>query len=103
MNSRKYLNPFALGGVVTGKQFAGRSAEVARLRAIAEAGQHVFVFAPRRYGKTSLLREALETEAISRRLVLVWCDCLPTVSEACWRGWRRLWCVPPAPAASPSG
>lgn len=82
MNSRKHLNPFVLGGVVTGKQFAGRSAEVARLRAIAEAGQHVFLFAPRRYGKTSLLREALDPEATSRRLLLVWCDCLPTVNEA---------------------
>lgn len=81
MNSRKHLNPFALGGVVTGKQFAGRSTEVARLRAIAEAGQHVFLFAPRRYGKTSLLREALDPEATSRRLLLVWCDCLPTVNE----------------------
>jgi hypothetical protein len=39
------------------------------------------VVAPRRYGKTSLLREALDPEATSRRLLLVWCDCLPTVNE----------------------
>ncbi len=78
MNKRKLNNPFALGGVARGKQFAGRANELTRLRALAYSGQRVFLFAPRRYGKTSLLREAFEPEAYARRIVLLWCDCLPS-------------------------
>lgn len=74
-------NPFTLGGVARGKQFAGRTAEINRLRALACNGQRGFLFAPRRYGKTSLLREAFEPEAEARRLLLFWCDCLPTADQ----------------------
>lgn len=77
MHSDKSLNPFALGGVVRGKQFAGRQDEIARLRRLALGGQHAYLFAPRRYGKTSLLREAFEPEHQGGRLILLWCDCLP--------------------------
>lgn len=77
MNSTS--NPFALGGVVRGKQFAGRQREVERLRQLAMAGERIYLFAPRRYGKTSLLREAFEPEATRGRAILLWCDCLPAV------------------------
>jgi hypothetical protein len=73
------INPFALGGVVRGEQFAGRGAEIQRLRQLAQAGERVYLFAPRRYGKTSLLREAFELEAARGRLILLWCDSLPAV------------------------
>jgi uncharacterized protein len=78
MHERKMLNPFALGGVVTGKRFAGRRTEIGRLQSLAAAGQHVYLFAPRRYGKTSLLKEAFSRPEQEGRLVVVWCDCLPT-------------------------
>lgn len=81
MNQMSLLNPFALGGVVTGKRFAGRVREIERLQQIALGGQHVYLFAPRRYGKTSLLREALADAERAKRLVVVWCDCLPTTDE----------------------
>jgi hypothetical protein len=77
--NQQYTNPFALGGVVRGKQFAGRGVEIERLRQLARAGESVYLFAPRRYGKTSLLREAFELEARRGRLILLWCDCLPAV------------------------
>lgn len=75
MNSA--ANPFALGGVVTGGRFAGRADEIGRIRSLAAAGERVYLFAPRRYGKTSLLREALSPLADKRQVALVWCDCLP--------------------------
>ncbi|MGH7675279.1 MAG: AAA family ATPase [Gemmatimonadales bacterium] len=78
MNQPNTLNPFVLGGVVTGKRFAGRTAEIERLRVLAAEAQHVYLFAPRRYGKTSLLREAFSQAQQERKLSLVWCDCLPT-------------------------
>lgn len=81
MNQLGLLNPFVLGGVVTGKRFAGRVREIARLQQLALGGQHTYLFAPRRYGKTSLLREALGDAERRKRMVVVWCDCLPTTDE----------------------
>lgn len=81
MNQRNMNNPFVLGGVARGSHFAGRTREVARLRTLAREGQRLFLFAPRRYGKTSLIREALEPEADAGRLLLFWCDCLATSDE----------------------
>lgn len=70
-------NPFTLGGIVRGVRFAGRVSEVKQLRRLAESGERAYLFAPRRYGKTSLLREALVPLAERGRISLVWCDCLP--------------------------
>ncbi|MEE9270605.1 MAG: AAA family ATPase [Candidatus Krumholzibacteria bacterium] len=81
MNQTNMNNPFVLGGVARGRHFAGRHRELARLRTLASEGQRLFLFAPRRYGKTSLLREALEPEAEAGRLMLMWCDCLATNDE----------------------
>ena len=77
MDDNKALNPFALGGFVTGRQFAGRTLEITRLRDLVQAGQHAYLYAPRRYGKTSLLREALGPLVEAKRLEAVWCDCWP--------------------------
>lgn len=78
MFADKSLNPFALGGVVTGRQFAGRVAEIARLRDLVHSGQHAYIYGPRRYGKSSLLREALGSLLDAKRIDGVWCDCWPT-------------------------
>jgi len=78
MDDCKMLNPFALGGVVRGDRFAGRKAEIDRLRDLAAGGHNIFLFAPRKYGKTSLLLEALEPESDAGRQRLIWCDCLPS-------------------------
>jgi hypothetical protein len=53
-------NPFRFGPVVTGEDFADRSAELAELRRELRGGQHLFLLSPRRYGKTSLVFAALE-------------------------------------------
>ena len=52
-------NPFVYGEIVTAGAFADRDAERARLGADLAAGQKVFLISPRRYGKSSLVRDVL--------------------------------------------
>ena len=48
-------NPFKYGPIALDESFTDRDAEVAELSADALNGQDVVIFAPRRYGKTSLV------------------------------------------------
>ena len=59
------VNPFVYGEVVPAAAFADRVVELDRLVADLAAGQKVFLIAPRRYGKSSLVRHALS--AMGRR------------------------------------
>jgi energy-coupling factor transporter ATP-binding protein EcfA2 len=51
-------NPFVYGEVVPKSAFVGRRAELDRLVADLADGQKVFLISPRRYGKSSLIRQA---------------------------------------------
>jgi len=53
-------NPFIYGEVVPGEAFVDREAELDRLIEDLGASQKVFLISPRRYGKSSLIRRALE-------------------------------------------
>jgi uncharacterized protein len=53
-------NPFVYGEVVPREAFADRDTELDRLGADLGAGQKVFLISPRRYGKSSLVRQALD-------------------------------------------
>jgi hypothetical protein len=52
-------NPFVYGEVVPAAAFVNREAELDRLARDLLAGQKVFLISPRRYGKSSLVRQAL--------------------------------------------
>ena len=52
-------NPFVYGEVVPGEAFVGREAELDRLVSDLGNGQKVFLISPRRYGKSSLIHQAL--------------------------------------------
>lgn len=52
-------NPFVYGEVVPEEAFVNRVAELDRLTHDLLAGQKVFLISPRRYGKSSLVRQAL--------------------------------------------
>jgi hypothetical protein len=52
-------NPFRYGDVATGEHFTDRDAELAALQTDIRSGQNVVVLSPRRYGKTSLITEAI--------------------------------------------
>src|ERR1041384_57676 len=58
-------NPFVYGEVVPSGAFVDRVVELERLVSDLTAGQKVFLISPRRYGKSSLIRQALS--AVSRR------------------------------------
>jgi hypothetical protein len=53
-------NPFRYGGLALDDAFANREREVHELKADALNGQDVVVFAPRRYGKSSLVWKAMQ-------------------------------------------
>jgi hypothetical protein len=61
-------NPFVYGEIVTSDAFADRDDERDRLRRDLASGQKVFLISPRRYGKSSLVRDVLRT--LSREGVL---------------------------------
>jgi hypothetical protein len=58
-------NPFVYGEVVPAAAFIDRVAELDRLTDDLGAGQKIFLISPRRYGKSSLIRQALA--AMARR------------------------------------
>jgi uncharacterized protein len=54
-------NPFRFGSLALDESFADREAEIAELAGDVRNGQDVVVFAPRRYGKSSLIWAAART------------------------------------------
>src|SRR5690242_20431581 len=53
------MNPFVYGEVVPQTAFVDREVELDRLTRDLIAGQKIFLISPRRYGKSSLIRQAL--------------------------------------------
>jgi hypothetical protein len=56
-------NPFVYGEIVTAAAFADRTTERERLTEDLAAGQKVFLISPRRYGKSSLIRDVMRSLA----------------------------------------
>ena len=63
------VNPFQFGALALDEAFTDRKAEIAELRADVRNGQDVVVFAPRRYGKSSLVWRAAQELARDKVLV----------------------------------
>ena len=63
-------NPFIYGEIVTSGAFADRNAERDRLDRDLAAGQKVFLISPRRYGKSSLVRDVLRSLARQKILTV---------------------------------
>jgi len=59
-------NPFVYGEIVTTGAFADRETERDRLTSDLGAGQKIFLISPRRYGKSSLIRDAMRRLARDR-------------------------------------
>ena len=60
MNRAEPSNPFRYGALAFDEAFTDRERELRELKADIRNGQDVVVFAPRRYGKSSLVLRALE-------------------------------------------
>src|SRR4051794_23284119 len=56
-------NPFVYGEVVPASAFVDREVELERLTGALLAGQKIFLISPRRYGKSSLVQQALRAAA----------------------------------------
>ena len=82
-------NPFIYGEVVPGDAFVDREAELDRLVADLDGAQKVFLISPRRYGKSSLVRRALEI--LRRRSALTVDITVSSYSSylACLEGYAR--------------
>jgi hypothetical protein len=62
-------NPFSFGSLALDDSFADREVEVGELTSDVRNGQDVVVFAPRRYGKSSLIWRVANLLAVERVLV----------------------------------
>jgi hypothetical protein len=64
------INPFVYGEIVPASSFVDREDELDRLTRDLLAGQKVFLISPRRYGKSSLIQQALRAAGRGGALVV---------------------------------
>jgi len=75
-----HTNPFTFGALALDEAFTNREAEIKELVSDMQNGQDVLVYAPRRYGKSSLVLRA--GQRASRKGVLVgYCDLMRTPTK----------------------
>ena len=55
-----HTNPFTFGALALDRAFANRESEIRELVGDMQNGQDVLVYAPRRYGKSSLVLRAAQ-------------------------------------------
>ena len=73
-------NPFKYGAVATGEYFTDREEELADLELEMRSGQDVAIISPRRYGKTSLLFQAM-SHLRSEQMLVAYLDLLKTATK----------------------
>src|SRR3954471_2591735 len=74
-------NPFRYGALALDDAFTNREGEIAELKADVTNGQDVVVFAPRRYGKSSLIWRVAQ-ELVRRRVLVASVDLMTTPTVA---------------------
>jgi hypothetical protein len=75
------VNPFRFGALALDEAFTDRKAEIAELRADVRNGQDVVVFAPRRFGKSSLVWRASQ-ELVRDKVLVASVDLMTTPTKA---------------------
>jgi len=73
------MNPFSYGTIVKNEHFYDRQEECSRIVSTLSNGNNIVLFAPRRYGKTSLVFKVIE-ELESQDIVCVYFDFMPVFS-----------------------
>jgi AAA+ ATPase superfamily predicted ATPase len=76
----KTRNPFVFGGLALDDAFTDREDELRELARDMLNGQDVVVYAPRRYGKSSLVLKAAQ-EAIKADVLVGYCDLMKTPTK----------------------
>jgi len=62
-------SPFKFGELVTGIHFTNRDAEIKHLQNNFRSLQNPIIISPRRYGKSSLVKEAAERYSLKRKIL----------------------------------
>ena len=73
-------NPFVYGETVSGDNFCGRALETKELATDVKNGQNVIIFSPRRYGKTSLIKQVLR-KAKAQGILTFYVDLYPAINK----------------------
>ena len=73
-------NPFSFGDLALDDAFTDREDELAELISDMRNGQNVLVYAPRRYGKSSLVLKAAQ-EAMQQKVLVAYCDLMKTPTK----------------------
>lgn len=73
-------NPFRFGSIVSGKFFYNREEELLRIKHTLAGGNNITLYAPRRYGKSSLVKKALN-ELEQEGFVTVYLDFMSVYSH----------------------
>src|SRR5947209_16615065 len=81
MPRRAATNPFSFGDLALDDSFIDRADELTELRSDMRNGQNVVVFAPRRYGKTSLIWRAIQDLVASREVLVAHVDLMKTPTK----------------------
>jgi hypothetical protein len=76
----KALNPFTFGDLAFDESFTDREDEVRELAADMRNGQNVLLYAPRRYGKSSLVLRAAQ-DALREKVLVGYCDLMRTPTK----------------------
>ncbi len=80
MSHKESTNPFTFGDLALDDAFTDRENEVAELVADMKNGQNVLVYAPRRYGKSSLVLRAAQ-QAMGQKALVAYCDLMRTPTK----------------------
>ena len=78
-------NPFTFGALALDEAFTDREDELKELAADIRNGQDVLVFAPRRYGKSSLVLRAAQ-QALAKGVLVAYCDLMKTPTKERFAG-----------------
>jgi len=73
-------NPFSFGDLALDEAFTDREDELRELISDMRNGQNVLVYAPRRYGKSSLVLKAAQ-EAMRQKALVAYCDLMKTPTK----------------------
>jgi uncharacterized protein len=77
---KRATNPFTFGDLALDEAFTDREDELRELTSDMLNGQNVLVYAPRRYGKSSLVLRAAQ-EAMKRKALVGYCDLMKTPTK----------------------
>jgi len=76
----KKTNPFKFGSVVSGDYFYNRTEELQRIKQTLAGGNNITLYAPRRYGKSSLVKKAL-VELEKQGFITIYVDFMSVYSQ----------------------